>query len=109
MVSNPEVLEHVFATVPADRVLYATDTPIAVAPGKSLEINNQYSYITPAPWKLAIHDTSGRVVYTCFAYEELRGIGKAVARLGLGRKFLDGLFHDNGMRLLQAAMRSKER
>lgn len=109
MVSNPEVLEHVFATVPADRVLYATDQPIAVAPGKSLEINNQYSYITPAPWKLAIHDTSGRVVYTCFAYEELRGIGKAVARLGLGRKFLNGLFYDNGMRLLQAAMRSKER
>ncbi|HOX08893.1 MAG TPA: amidohydrolase family protein [Planctomycetota bacterium] len=109
MVGNPEVLEHVFATVPADRVLYATDQPIAVAPGKSLEINNQYSYITPAPWKLAIHDTSGRVVYTCFAYEELRGIGKAVARLGLGRRFLNGLFHDNGMRLLQAAMRSKER
>jgi len=102
MVSNPEVLEHVFATVPPDKLLYATDMPISVAPGKSVEINDQYSYITPAPWELSIHDTSGKIVYTSFVYEELRGIRKAVERLGLGGKFLRGVFFENGMRLLRS-------
>ena len=102
MVNNWEVLEYLFRTVPADKVLYATDVPIALAPGKSVEINHQYSYITPAPWSLSIADTGGKIRYTSFLYEEVRAIRKAVERLGLGRKFVEGLFHDNGMRLLKS-------
>ncbi len=109
MLNHWEVLEHLFSTVPADRVLYATDQPISLAPGKSVEINDQYSYVTPVPWELSICDRTGRVKFTSFAYEELRAIRRATERAGLGRKFLNGLFFENGMRLLKAAMRSKER
>jgi predicted TIM-barrel fold metal-dependent hydrolase len=100
MLNNWEVLEHLFGTVPPEKVLYATDTPLALAPGKSVEINDQYTYITPAPWELAIHDREGRISYTSFVYEELRAIRKAVERLGLSPDFVRGLFWENGMRLL---------
>jgi len=105
MVGNPEVLEHLFATVAPEKILYATDMPIALAPGKSVEINDQYTYVTPVPWELSIHDPAGKIVFTSFAYEELRAIRKAVGRLGLGARFLRGIFHDNGMRLLRSAIR----
>ena len=100
MVNHGEVLEHLFATVPHERVLYGTDIPIALAPGKSVEINHQYTYVTPAPWHLSISDDRGRIVFTSFLYEELRAIRWAVERLSLGRSFVEALFWDNGMRLL---------
>ena len=101
MLNNWEVLEHVFATVPRERLLYATDIPIALAPGKSVEINDQYTYVTPVPWELSISDDHRRIVFTSFLYEELRAIRKAVERLGLGREFVEGLFYGNGMKLLR--------
>jgi hypothetical protein len=107
MLNHWEVLEHLFTTVPAEKILYATDMPISLAPGKSVEINDQYSYITPVPWHLSIHDSGGRVNYTSFAYEELRAIRRAVERTRLGRRFLSGLFFDNGSGLLRSAMKSR--
>ena len=100
MLNHWEVLEHLFRTVQHEKVLYATDIPLALAPGKSVEINDQYTYITPVPWELAVHDSRGKIAYTCFVYEELRAIRKAVERLGLGADFVRGLFWENGMRLL---------
>ena len=102
MVSSPEVLEYLFRTAPAERILYATDAPIALAPGKSVEINHQYTYVTPIPWELSISDDHGKLTFTSFLYEELRGIYKAVRRLGLGDEFLRAIFRDNGMALLDS-------
>jgi hypothetical protein len=100
MLNHWEVLEYLFQQTDPRRILYATDTPIALAPGKSVEINNQYTYVTPVPWELSISDEHHRLVFTAFAYEELRAIKKAVERLGLGRDFVEGLFYENGMTLL---------
>ena len=36
MLNNWEVLEYLFRTVPAGKILYGSDLPVAVAPGKSL-------------------------------------------------------------------------
>lgn len=104
MVSNPEVLEYVFTKAPHERILYATDLPIAVAPGKSIEINNQYTYVTPVPWSLSISDDHGKLVFTSFLYEELRGIRKAVERCGLGRDFVEAVFYGNGRKLLDSVL-----
>lgn len=101
MLNNWEVLEYLFTHVPSDRILYATDLPIAIAPGKSVEINDQYSYITPVPWKLSICDTQRRIKFTSFVYEELRAIKKAVERVGLDKDFVRALFYDNGAFLLR--------
>lgn len=106
MLNNWEVLEYLFKTAPAERILYGTDIPIAVAPGKSVEINDQYTYVTPAPWRLSISDDHEKLVFTSFLYEELRAIKKAVARTGHSRKFVRQLFYDNGMALLKDTMQS---
>jgi len=102
MVSNPEVIEYVFEKTPLERILYATDLPIAVAPGKSVEINNQYTYVTPVPWHLSISDDHGKLVFTSFLYEELRGIRKAAERRGLGADAIEAVFYSNGRRLLDS-------
>ena len=100
MLNNWEVLEHTFSIFPTERILYGTDIPIALAPGKSVEINDQYTYVTPVPWALSISDDHGKLVFTSFLYEQVRAIKKATERLGLGRDFLEGIFFGNGMKLL---------
>jgi len=100
MLNHWEVLAYLFRTVGPDRVLYGTDTPIGLAPGKSVEINDQYTYVTPVPWHLSISDDHGRLIFTSFLYEGLRAIRKAVNHLGLGESFVKGIFFENGMRLL---------
>jgi len=102
MLNNWEVLEYLFQNVPAERIVYATDMPIAVAPGKSVEINDQYTYVTTKPWPLSITDDHGKLVFTSFAYEEVRAIRKAVERTGRDRAFVEGLFWGNGMALLES-------
>lgn len=100
MLNNWEVLEYVFSHFPSERILYGSDTPVALSPGKSVEINDGYTYVTPFPWELSITDNRGRVEYTSFLYEELRAVKKAVLRARMNDLFVEGLFHDNGARLL---------
>lgn len=101
MLNHWEVLEHLFKTVEPHKILYATDMPIALAPGKSVEINDQYTYVTPVPWELSISDDHRRLVFTAFVYEELRAIKHAAIRLRLPDAFLENLFFNNGMTLLK--------
>jgi hypothetical protein len=100
MLNNADVLAYAFGELAPHKLLYGSDIPIALAPGKSVEINDQYTYVTPVPWKLSIDDPRGKLVFTSFLYEGLRAIKAAVERLGLGRDFVERLFYGNGMRLL---------
>jgi hypothetical protein len=109
MLNNWEVLEYTFRKVAPDKILYGTDIPIALAPGKSVEINDQYTYVTPEPWNLSISDDHRKLVFTSFLYEELRAIKKATDRLGLGVDFVEGLFYRNGMRLLESVLTGRPR
>jgi len=107
MVNHWEVLEYLFQNFDLGRILYATDLPIAVCGGKSIEINNQYTYVTSKPWYLSISDDHGKLVFTSFIYEQVRAIRKAVERLQLHGTFLEDLFFNNGYRLLQQVMEQR--
>lgn len=109
MVNHWEVIEYLFASVPHERILYGTDIPIALAPGKSVEINDQYTYVTPVPWPLSISDDHKNLVFTSFLYEELRAIKRAVQRLSLPRSFVEAIFCDNGARLLKSVPQPGQR
>jgi hypothetical protein len=100
MLNNADVLAYAFRELRPESLLYGTDIPLGLAPGKSVEINDQYAYVTPVPWKLSVTDVQRKIVFTSFVYEELRALRAAVERCGIGPAFVRGLFHDNGMRLL---------
>ncbi len=100
MVNHWEVMEYLFKTVAPEKILFGTDIPLALAPGKSVEINDQYTYVTPTPWDLSISDDHGKIQFTSFLYEEIRAIKKAIERLDLRDDFVQQLFYENGMNLL---------
>jgi len=100
MLNNWEVLEHAFRQFDHKRILFGSDVPVALAPGKSVEIDNQYTYVTPVPWELSISDEHAKLKFTSFLYEEFRAIRKAVERLGLGKDFVRDILYRNGTCLL---------
>ncbi len=102
MVNNFEVMEYLFKNVESYKILYGTDIPIALAAGKSVEINDQYTYITPIPWELSISDDHKKLVFTSFCYEELRAIKKSVERLRLDDRFIEDIFFNNGYNLIKS-------
>ncbi|NQU44911.1 amidohydrolase family protein [bacterium] len=109
MVNHWEVIAYLFDTVDPQRVLLATDTPIALAPGKSVEINDQYTYVTPVPWHLSITDDHGKLRFTSFLYEELRAVKRAWEKTRKDDAFLQRLFYGNGTDLLNRATAAKTR
>ena len=97
MINHEGVLKYTFDHFPAERILYGTDSPIAFLHGKSVEINNQYVYISPEKFNLgtSLHDGTGKVVYVPFLYEQLR----SVLSLDLPKKVLEGFFFENAYSL----------
>ena len=104
MVNNWEVLEYLFNNVESYKILYGTDISIALAAGKSVEINNQYTYVTPIPWELSISDDHKKLIFTSFAYEELRAIKKASQKANLSEKEIKNIFYFNGKSLLNGVI-----
>jgi len=104
MVNHWEVLEYLFNHFDRKRILYGTDLPIGICGGKSVEINNQYTYVTSKPWMLSISDDHQKLVFTSFIYEEIRAIKKAVNRLRLNDNFLEDLFFRNANQLIKRVM-----
>lgn len=100
MLNHWEVMEYLFNEVAPEKILYGSDAPIAIAPGKSVEINDLYTYVTPKAWELSISDDHGKLHFTSFLYEELRAIKRAVERSHLDRVFVQKIFYENGARLL---------
>lgn len=104
MLNNWEVLEYLFSNFDHKKILYGTDLPIGLCGGKSVEINNQYTYVTSDPWHLSISDDHKKLVFTSFIYEEIRAVIKAASRLKLGDSFVEDLFFNNGSNLLQRVL-----
>jgi len=93
MVNHPGVLRYAFDHFPRERILFGSDAPISLLHGKSVEINHQYAYLTDENFDLGtvIYDSSGRVEYTLFLYEQFR----AVLACGLSKRELADFFFQN--------------
>ena len=100
MVQHWEVMAYLFREVPIGKVLFGSDIPIALAQGKAVEINHQYTYVTPRPWPLALCDERRKLQFTSFLNEELRAIRQASAAGGLSRADVAALFYDNARALI---------
>ena len=91
MVNHTDILKYTFDHFPAERVLFGTDSPIALLRGKSVEINNQYAYLMGERYAIgtSIIDTSGAVQFTTFFYEQLRSILDATPKASLEDVFFN--------------------
>ena len=76
MVNSADVLRYTFDHFPTNRICFATDSPVALLRGKSVEINNQYAYLMGENYSVGttIIDHEHSVKFTTFFYEQLRGI-----------------------------------
>lgn len=76
MINHAGVLAYTFDHFPAERILFGSDSPIALLRGKSVEINDQYAYLMGEDYNIgtAICDTDHVVKFTTFYYEQLRAI-----------------------------------
>jgi predicted TIM-barrel fold metal-dependent hydrolase len=101
MVQHWEVISHLFKNVPINRILFGTDIPIALAQGKAVEINNQYTYVTPRLWSLSICDSANRIRFTSFLNEELRAIKRAAVDAKLSKHEIEAFFYGNAKQLIQ--------
>ena len=91
MVNNTDVFRYTFDHFPAERVLFGTDSPIALLRGKSVEINDQYAYLMGEDYAIGttIYDAGHAVEFTTFFYEQLRAV-IAAAPSGCLEKILFG-------------------
>jgi len=102
MINHEGVLRYTFDHFPAERILFGTDAPIAFLHGKSIEIDNQYAYVTPEDFHsgTVLNDTTGKLQYVPFLYEQLR----SVLALDLPRPVLEGFFFNNAHKLYTATV-----
>ena len=79
MINHAGVLKYTFDHFPADRILFGSDSPIALLRGKSVEINHQYAYLMGENYAIgtSIIDTEHAVDFTTFYYEQLRAVIEA--------------------------------
>ena len=97
MINHEGVLKYTFDHFPAERILFGTDAPIAFLHGKSVEIDNQYAYVTPEDFHdgTTLNDTTGKLQYVPFLYEQLR----SVLALDLPQKTLEDFFYNNAYKI----------
>ena len=100
MVQHWEVMSYLFDQVPIRKVLFGSDIPIALAQGKAVEINHQYTYVTPRPWPLSLCDEKNKLQFTSFLNEELRAIRQASTAAKLTRTDVSAIFYDNARGLV---------
>jgi uncharacterized protein len=100
MVQHWEVMAYLFRQVPLRKVMFGSDIPIALARGRAVEINHQYTYVTPRPWSLSLCDEKTKLHFTSFLNEELRAIRQAADAARLSRADVAAVFYDNAKQLV---------
>lgn len=98
MLNHQGVFQYTFDHFPAERILFGSDSPIAMLRGKSVEINNQYAYLMGEDYHIgtSIIDTEHAVAFTTFYYEQLRALLDTIPA-----GYLEKVFHDNAQKLFE--------
>jgi hypothetical protein len=108
MVMDPLVLEMLLETVEARRVLFATDLPVAAMRGRRVNVMDHWVDLVLEGYpESSFRVASNNMRATFMAYEIVRAIEQAAARVGFSQEQLQGLFHDNGMAVLARVMKGE--
>ena len=101
-VLNPDVHRLALDTFGPSRIVYGSDNPVFYMRGRRQFRDRQYINRTNYPFFFNRERESADVeaAYTLYMYEDLLAIRNACDRIGLGRREIEAIFHDNAMRLI---------
>ena len=102
MVMDPMVLETAFKAIGSRRVLFATDLPVAMMRGRRVYVMDHWvDLVLPAQPESNYRVQSGDMRATFMAYEIVLAVRRAAEQARLSEAELRGVFHDNGMALIE--------
>ena len=101
MVMDPTALQMVFEHIDSSRVLYATDLPVAAMRGRRVYVMDHWVDLVLADnSESAFRVCSDNMNATFMSYEIIRALRMAADMAGLTDEQFKGVFHDNGMAVL---------
>ncbi len=107
MVMDPTVLQIALEAVGPQRVVYATDLPIAAMRGRRVYVMDHWmdvvlpGYPPSGPYRVAAPAVGGHDIRATFmVYEIILALHRAAERVGLSAGEREGLFYHNGAALL---------
>jgi predicted TIM-barrel fold metal-dependent hydrolase len=104
VVQSAGVVQVLLERMPAGRVMYGSDIPVATVRGLLFMLNGQRVTITRKPFPWSISSTEpGQLRCTFMGYEQLRAIRQACDALGYGVDQVNDLFYDTARTLVTGA------
>ncbi|MCL5073216.1 MAG: amidohydrolase family protein [Actinobacteria bacterium] len=100
MINNEEVFEVILRNIDINKLLFATDLPIAFHRGKNICINGEHYFVTRKsyPWSLSSPFINVRTTF--FAYEIIRAFKTAAEKIALNKDDIKRIFYCNAMELI---------
>ena len=106
MVMEPQVLEMAFKAVGPQRVVFATDLPVARMRGRRVYAMDHWVDLVLEGYPASAYRVpSGNMHATFMVYEIVLAIRRAAEQVGLSESELRGVFHDNGMAVIERVRR----
>ena len=107
---NPDVFQYAIETVGPKRLLFGSDLPITLIRGMREHVGERYINYTDGPysWNTNRKSPEEEAKYTCFVYEELRALRKAIERSGLGSDAVEMIMYSNSAELMGISARAQE-
>jgi hypothetical protein len=101
MVMDPTVIQIVLEKLPARRLVYATDLPIAQMRGRRVYVMDHWVDVVLEGYPASAYRMASDGIRASFmVYEIILAIRRAAERVGLAQAEMHGIFYDNGMSLL---------
>ena len=101
MVMDPLTLQIAMESIGPEHLLYATDFPVAAMKGRRVRVMDHWVDVVLDEYPdSAYRVKSNNIRATFMAVEIAIAIGDAAERVGISNKQRDGIFYDNGMKLL---------
>jgi predicted TIM-barrel fold metal-dependent hydrolase len=102
MVMDPTVLQMVMEELGPERLLFATDFPVAAMRGRRVyALDHWVDLVLPGPAPSAYRVPSPDIRASFMAYEIVLAVRRAAERVKISEAELRAIFHDNGRRLLE--------
>ncbi len=108
-VLNPAVHRIALEQIGPERILYGTDNPVFYMRGRRQWRGTTYVNRTSYDFYFNKEREAPEIeaTYTLYMYEALRAIRQVCDELGLGRREVRAIFHDNAQRLIQSVLKTK--